>query len=55
MAFELVYRVNVVGVYDARSAEPTEELSEEVDGETPPGELAEEAEVERYGGVEKTA
>ncbi len=55
MPFNLINCVDVVGVYDSRSDEAAEELCQEVDGEASPGELAVEAEVKSYGGVEKAA
>lgn len=55
MPFDIVDCAEIVGVDDAGCAECAEDLGEEVDGEALPGEFAEEAEAESYGGVEEAS
>ncbi|EHK97513.1 hypothetical protein M7I_6722 [Glarea lozoyensis 74030] len=55
IAFELVDRVDIVGVYDARGAESAEKLRYGIDGKPSPWKSAKEAESHRDGGIEETA
>lgn len=55
VTFELVDGVDVVGVHHSGCTESTEELSQEVDGKSLPGEFAEEAEAECDCWIEETS